>query len=295
MGMKRAIIVYNKRSSRAGLVRDEVIQPMQGKAGFLVGKYEILRTNVWDNAERLAKVIQDGDMVIAAGGDGTATIALNGIMRSGKIAELVAVPYGNFNDMARALEGKGGKIWYPLEVRINGEHFWYVGGYFSVGMFAKSTGVFDEKEEREKLQRRQGGVAYSIMELAKWYFGKGRKERLPMAKLNGELLDGKTTDFLVINCGTVAKIMKAKDYGEDKEKFYVSTGRLGAIGRLMGYMAKSIVREIPGEKMKGVVLDFLESVDVAGQVEGEYQKIRGVEKIEIKKANLGIKIAKKVW
>ena len=99
--MRRIIIVYNPRSSKAMFVKDKVFGPLREIKGVMIGKYEIQPTDVDDNAKRLAEFLLDGDIVVTAGGDGTATIGLNGVILSEKIVRFMALPYGNFNDMAR--------------------------------------------------------------------------------------------------------------------------------------------------------------------------------------------------
>ena len=100
--MKRLILVYNPRSSHYVQVKKDVVDRLRGLKGWMIGKYEVADTDVDDNAKRLAKVLENGDLVIAAGGDGTANIAANGIMVSGcDGVRLGVLGYGNFNDMAR--------------------------------------------------------------------------------------------------------------------------------------------------------------------------------------------------
>lgn len=104
--MRKLLIVYNPRSSRAAEVEKEVLAPARELVGVMVGKYEVERTDVDKNAAKLAKLLKDGDMVLAAGGDATATIAANGILLSSRDVSLAVLPYGNFNDLARTLKTK---------------------------------------------------------------------------------------------------------------------------------------------------------------------------------------------
>ena len=102
--MQRVLIIYNPRSSRYADVREKVLTPARKLSGYMIGKYEVAPTNPDDNMKKLAKLIQDGDLVISAGGDATGVIATNAVMKSGKKAELAALPFGNFNDLARTLQ-----------------------------------------------------------------------------------------------------------------------------------------------------------------------------------------------
>ena len=74
--MKRLLIIYNPRSSRFKDVEKEVLAKIRDLRGYMVGKYEILPTDVDDNAAKLAKFIRDDDLIIAAGGDATAVVAV---------------------------------------------------------------------------------------------------------------------------------------------------------------------------------------------------------------------------
>ena len=134
--MKRLILVYNPRSSHYLRVKEEVVDRLRGLKGWMLGKFEVADTDVDDNARRLAKILRDGDVVIAAGGDGTANIAINGIMQSEhQNIRIGVLGYGNFNDMARTFGklsldeimqnvGHAKEVW-PLECSINGKHWRY--------------------------------------------------------------------------------------------------------------------------------------------------------------------------
>ena len=85
---RRVFLVYNPRSSKANFVKEQVASPLRDIPGVMFGKYEVKPTDVDDNAEQLSKILMDGDIVIAAGGDGTATIGLNGVMLSKKAVQI---------------------------------------------------------------------------------------------------------------------------------------------------------------------------------------------------------------
>ena len=101
--MKRLLVVYNQRSSNFCHVQREVIDKLPGLDGYIIGKYSIKKTNFDDNVATLSELLQDGDTVLVAGGDATAAIAANAILKSGKDASISALAYGNFNDFARTI------------------------------------------------------------------------------------------------------------------------------------------------------------------------------------------------
>lgn len=297
---KRVIIVYNPRSTGANLVEVGVLEPARRLKGKIVGKYAVLPTDVDDNAKKLAKLLEDGDLVIAAGGDGTATIALNGVVRAKKEVSLAVLPYGNFNDMARSFNVKGFKqavrgetieAW-PLEVLVNGKIWRRVMCYVSVGMMAESTEVFDNAKVRKGLQKGKKGLFWSGINLFTWWCKNRKKRFLPEFSLNGHKVEKKVTDYLAVNSKTVAKVLK------NKPSFRMSGSFYGGVLKLSGFLAicRFFVRGMNGKmglfETEGDKIVFKKPARVEIQAEGEYKKFEGVETIEIRKAAKPVRIVR---
>lgn len=320
--MRKLLIVYNSRSSRAVEVEKEVLAPARELVGVMVGKYEVERTDVDKNAAKLAKLLKDGDMVLAAGGDATATIAANGILLSGRDASLAVLPYGNFNDLARTLKTKsfeqvfgdlkqaGGKKTepenakakngdlknavkklYPLEIIVDGKFFRYATCYITIGMTAEAVEIYDRPEVRKKLKKNFGRKVGSYVSLASWYFkNRRRKQFLPEFLLNGKLQDKRISDYAAVNGQSMARVMKGgEDYLKPKT-FRSETDRLTNFWRLFRLMFLSIFVRVPGAETKGDVLEFVKPATVEIQAEGEYRVFRNVKKIEIRKAEKWLKV-----
>ncbi len=101
--MQRILLIYNPSSSQYVRVKDEVISRASKIKGYMIGKFAIKKAPFEENVKALKKVLQDGDIAIAAGGDATAAVAANAILESKKDVTLGVLPYGNFNDLARTL------------------------------------------------------------------------------------------------------------------------------------------------------------------------------------------------
>ena len=286
--MKRLIIVYNSRSSKAEAVRREVIAPARKLGGFLVGKYEVLPTDVDDNARKLAGILEDDDFVIAAGGDATASVALNGCMLSGREVTFGVLPFGNFNDTARTL-GKMDfseiiekfsrgqtKDFYPLRVVVDGEDFRYAAGYVSVGMMAESVEIFNSRKNRKKLRAGKSKV-FSYFLLAKWYFSHRKKQYLP---------DG-ATDYFAVNGRRIGGIMRG-GYFCFSRKFLNGRFYLRNVFSLFWFMARAIFSGIPGEEKKEDVLEFDKKTSVTVQIEGESKEFECQEIRVFKDRNLKV-------
>jgi hypothetical protein len=102
--MQRIFVVYNKRSSNYVRVKEEFLAKLPNLQSCTIGKYDVSQSSDFDkNVTMLSKCLENGDIAIAAGGDATASITVNAILKSGKDVTLAVLPYGNFNDLARTL------------------------------------------------------------------------------------------------------------------------------------------------------------------------------------------------
>lgn len=281
--MFRLIIVSNPRSSRSILAQRELIDKTKKLSGFLVGKYEVLPTDVDDNALKLSKILVDGDLVVAVGGDATASIGLNGCMLSEKDVTFSALSFGNFGDIAhnfgnlkfeeaiKMFSEKKTKDFYPIDVCVDGEHFRYAGGYATVGMMAESVEIFNREDNRKKMKKRRRTELSSYFWLARWYFKNRRKEFLP----------DKVSDYFAVNGRNIARIMNGVEYGSSME-FQGGSYKLSGFFALCLFMARAILFRVPGEKKKKDVLSFPEKRAVIIQMEGE-SKDFVCQKIEFSK------------
>ena len=298
--MKRLIVVYNPRSSRYEDVKREVLEKTKDLKGFMIGKYEVEPTDVDQNATKLSKILKNDDLVIAAGGDATAQIAANSILKSDKDVSLAVLPYGNFNDLSRTLQTnsieqilkqKTSRKLYPLEIIVDGKLFRYATCYVTIGMTAEAVSLYDTPKVRKKLKTNFGRKISSYTSLANWYFkNRHKKVFLPEFKLNGNLQHKKTSDYAAINGRSMARVMRG---GEDYKKpkvFRSETDRLTNFWRLLNLMVKSIFHRIPGSETNGDILEFTNPATVAVQAEGEYHTFKNIKTIEIKKGSKCLKV-----
>ena len=315
---QRIIVAYNPRSSKHARIREEVIEPVQKLPGYIIGKYEIKSAPVDENVEALAKILSDGDFLIAAGGDGSATVAVNAAMRSEADVTLGVLGYGNFNDFARMIKSRNleqiirdfenGKVkeLYPLEAKVDGKLWRYAACYFTMGMFAESTKIFDMPKTRNILRKGKKSLVFSVVELAKWYFKNKKNEFLDSSirvdgialnrkKVNrfGRMKDVKSkhvSDILFVNGSSVARVMKGGDYWQSSREFFVGFGRLKGLFRLGRFMMKSMLGKMPGRvTKKEITIEFAEKTEFEIQAEGECIRMKA-SKLVIGKATRGVKV-----
>ena len=292
-GRTRVVLVVNSRSSQAKRVETEAIKPIKkaifGKSGLLnvtFFQYEVAPTNVDDNAEKLAACLMDGDILVTLGGDGTATIGVNAAFLSGKK-----------NDIARTVKrAKRGGV-YGLESRVDGEHFRFALCYFTMGMLAESTEIFDESKIREKLKKKRGRLCFSLIVLFKWFMKNHRKRFIPRFRFE---LDGNrggaemagVSDVVILNGESMAKLVRGDGYYLG-DKFLVRTASLQNIFTMCWFMVRGFFVGVKGEKASKFKLTFEEgdrASEVEIQAEGEYKKLKNVKNIEIRKTKEALQI-----
>ena len=299
--MKRIILVYNPRSSRFAEVKTDVIDKVYALKGYMIGKYEVEKTDVDKNSAKLAKILKNGDLVLSAGGDATAQIAANSILKSDKDASLAVLPYGNFNDLSRTLQTDTieqifnqkttTRKLYPLEIIVDGRLFRYATCYVTIGMTAEAVKLYDTPKVRKKLKTNFGRKISSYTSLASWYFkNRHKKTFLPEFKLNGKKQHKKTSDYAAINGRSMARVMKGGEDYKNPKVFRSETDRLTSFWRLSRLMAKSIFHRIPGAETTGDILEFSTPATVEIQAEGEYRIFKNIHTIEIKKGGKCLKV-----
>ena len=281
----RVILVCNRKSTGYKRVEKEVVMPLREfilqQKGITFLRFDVESPTLEENAKRLANLIGDGDVVLVAGGDGTAGIGVNGIMQSGKAAKFYVIPYGNFNDIIQILRPNSGKKVFPIEALIDGKHFRYALAYFTVGMMAESTKIFDDEKVRRKLRNSKFNLIFSLKTLLMWFFVNRKKDYIT--------IDGqKYSDILVVNGKNVARLMKGGDYYLG-ENFLYTEQRLNNLFAMVFFMLQAMFSGIPGKKLKNKTIHFEEKQRIFIQSEGEYKDLV-VQEISFLKSDKTIEI-----
>lgn len=118
--------------------------------------------------------------------------------------------------------------------------------------------------------------------------------RAEVAKVDvGRLLGARVTDLIVVNGLTMGKKWHGGRFYKKPVGFLVKAARLGGVLSEFKMSLVSRIWRIPGSKMKGrIELKFLESQDIYVETDNAWEKITGVETIEIGKSRRSVKMVK---
>ncbi|MBQ9017451.1 hypothetical protein IJ118_00015 [Candidatus Saccharibacteria bacterium] len=312
--MQHVLVVYNPNSSQYIHVREDFFPHLPKLKSTIVGKFTIKKAPFEDNVSHLKKVLENGQIVIAAGGDATAAVVVNAALESDKDVTIGVLPYGNFNDLARTLGTmkkedildyiqRGGNTrqdsshvakLYPLDIIVDGKHWRYASCYLTAGMTAESVELFDEPKFRKSMQKGHKSSWRSYLALAKWYFkNRHKKVFLPEFTLNNHPTQKNISDYCALSGRSMCRVMKGGDDYLKPTVFRSENCRLTSFPRLVSLMMRSIFYRTPGTETTRDVLVFKNPATVELQAEGEYKTFQGIREIIVEKPDKYIKVIHK--
>lgn len=309
----RLVLVVNRRSSGYALVEKKIVRYID-ELNLSAGErqtYEIEPTDPLDNAQKMAKILQNNDIVLVAGGDGTAHIATNAIILSGKTGiKIKYTGFGNFNDYAhsfsrnhykaciRALDEQQAKYAVkPLEMHVNGQFYRYIPLYATIGLTAEMAEIFEHPKVRGALKKSPGRNTRLLLSLAaatRFYFSHRKDDLIETSKIKmneTELeLNTKTTDLVFMNGPRMARIMRSRTNKKTLDNFGFTALDSSKIIKNLPFLIKGLFGFIPLKTAKKVEIFLKTPQDLQIQIEGESVKLEGVENISIQQIEQTIDI-----
>lgn len=304
--MKRLIIVYSSRSGRFSEVEKKIIAESRKLKGWMVARYEIKDASVRVNIAELAKIIRKGDLVLSAGGDVIAMVAMNAIIKSGEIATLGVMPFGVFNDFAETLgrlnfkqiirkfeEGRYVDF-YPLNITVDKKHYVYSGMYFMVGMMAESARVLGGPKVRKKLEKAKNRMSFSARWLFKWYLrNKKRKDFLPEGtRINDAIVEKNSTDYVVVNGASMASVVPGGVWYRSGRQFWSGTMRNRSFWRMLKKFLIALEGTLPGKESIEDIVSFKRPCCIYVRSDGRGERLEEVSKISISKSGKSLRVIK---
>ncbi len=309
----RLVLVVNRRSSGYALVKKKIIRYIDelNLSEEQRQTYEIEPTNPLDNAQKMAKILQNDDIILVAGGDGTAHIATNAIIISGKTGiKIKYTGFGNFNDYAhsfsrnhykaciRALDEQTTKHHLkPLELTINGEFYRYVPLYATIGLTAEMAEIFEHPRVRGALKKtpgRNSRLILSLLAATRFYFNHRKEKDIHVEKIeiNDELVrvNSKITDLVFMNGPRMARIMRSRANKKTPESFGFTALDSSKIIKNIPFLLKGLFGFMPLKKSHKAEITFENPRDLQIQIEGESTKLKSVKNISVRQIEQKIHI-----
>ncbi|MDL2342387.1 MAG: diacylglycerol kinase family protein [Patescibacteria group bacterium] len=304
--MERTLVIRNPACSHAEKVQHDVLNVLHDELP------PANLTELWtpsanraETIEAIAAVIQPGDRIIVAAGDGTGNAVANAyISAKAEGSRIAFLPYGNFNDMASTFTSKAARKnpllllhssaetvqVRPLSVSKNGEQFSYAMLYATVGWTALAAAMFDTSVTRQALQSGQATLTNSLRDIARMYFKTRSSAFLPPFYRDGdENLHEHTTDIVSINGPVMARIIKSQERFYAQQQFLRTDLDVSRLSRNVPFLGKSALNFVLGSNFKlpgaRIVEDSLRfsSAELPVQLDGEFTLLPDVANLRLSK------------
>lgn len=286
--MKKCRIIINPVSGKNKKIKNyDRIQKLLFDYGY---ESEIIFTEYKCHATKIVTELENIDLVISVGGDGTFNEVMTGNFKRDKQILLAHIPFGTANDIG-VMYGYGKNLLKNFELllkgtvkkidicTINKQPFTYCAG------FGKLTNI--SYETPKKMKKKYGYLAYLIYGL-KEIQGKTKLYSLSY-NADGKLESGNYSFVLISNANRIAGINNFYDNVLlDDNKFEILFCNLTTrreIIRAIYHLTKSDITKVPGFKFyksSEINIEFLDHPEKGWSLDGEeYNSDRNSFHIEI--------------
>lgn len=199
----KCLFIFNPKSGKSKIAKklDKIVSCLKSLFDFVVVHPSASSQDIVDCIISYQNEI---DCVVVAGGDGTISQAVNGILQTGKKIKLGLLPFGTVNDVARSLKIPrctdkalkviaSGKTFLHDVIKVNNRYGIYV---FAAGLFTETS-----YNTSQKAKKKFGRIAYGLHALKK--FSQTKNKNLDFAFEN-EKLSCLCSFFLLSNSRFVA-------------------------------------------------------------------------------------------
>jgi hypothetical protein len=289
---KRIIVIHNPHSTRASKVQAGVFERLDD-AGVTYACHQTHAADTETNIADMRAVLRDGDIVMSAGGDGTAMQVANAVLREGHTDTLLApMGYGNFRDLGRerdplALLGPNAHTEesHPMTIEVNGRYLRDAPGYMTLGFTALAASRFGSPESRARMRNMPefAKLAASIGQLGLDYF-RMRDRKLPVFRTSlSPIVQQAVTDVLAINSRQVGRVIRSSTDYAAGETFGVHSANVSSILSNVPFGLRALAGHAPAQVVSGLSLRFEQPSTIPFQTEGEYAELQNVDSIFVYK------------
>jgi len=242
--------------------------------------------------------LRDGDLVVAAGGDGIANTALDAAMESNRDVTFAVLPLGNVNDFASSINGRTsdtakilhGSVmdFFPLNLKINNEHKLFAGQYISFGTTTVLVDWLNSPATRAARKKYRGNVARLMLYGAR---NIGKISRAIAATKLPPHLDYNSFGFFLGRTGKYFKLRRTSQLHGKPDKFLFHhdnfRGKMFSdAGKLTGWL----INGIPGDVTNHKKIAFQTPLDFVCQVGGDNVLLQKVSEITCRRSEKSIRI-----
>lgn len=279
--MKKAVFIYNPNSGKKTFRKNKIVTDFK-KIEKIFSSYQydvdFIKTKYSGHAKEIVKDLENADLVVSLGGDGTFNEVVSGnLLRTDNLV-VSHLPYGTTNDIG-AMFGLGKNIYKNLKLLlsgqerqidiclVNGEPFVYVAGF---GKFMNIP-----YETKRDLKKKIGYTAYVVNAIEEFLFNKTPLYEMSY-EVDGEKYHGLYSFALISNASRIAGINNFyKNVTLNDGKFEVLLCNLEKkqdIIKSLIYLRTSDITKVPGfyfHKTDHLKIKFIDKLKKPWCLDGE--------------------------
>lgn len=292
---RRLVIAHNPHSTRSRQVKSQVFDSLD-QAGYDYHLIEVQQASLAENVERLKTQIKPNDIVLSAGGDGSAHAVAHSVLAADQPNVSIGfLGYGNFNDLPHSLnkrrdqkdplsllENATEQTLYPLTILADNQPVRSALLYTTIGWTAKAAAKFDDQSSRQRvLQSGKANIIKSLWHAFKFYMVSRAKSDLADFTID-ENRYSKRTDILFANSTALARLFKTgRNYGASKQ-FLMRVLRVRWLAPNAPFLLLGLLGHMSGRVRSGAIIKFEQTTNLPVQCDGEVFQVEA-KNIEITK------------
>lgn len=301
---KRIVVVYSPGSTRASgyaKVRTKVIDIANSDN---LGFKEIRLNDVFylTACNLIKKELKSGDIVLAAGGDGTAQVAFDAAYSSNKAVVYGTIPLGNGNDVSRSINrgrrhlvdilNQPAKDFYPLNIYVNNQRYFSLISYLTFGATTVLVDYINRETARQKrrvLRTLSPAVSLPINKINKISYEISNLEFPDFYRSKNIMTEDSVGFFIVSAAHNLLKVPKRLVSSSSQFFFHYATTKNKNLGQKIIMAGKWSIK-FPGELSDIEELKFINKSNITANIAGDNVDLKDVNNIMAIRGQRPIKV-----
>ena len=305
--VRRILIIHSHHSTRAS--RYDLVRRDLGRLAAIHG-WEVDEV-VLDNLpyyvaiKKVLSKLADGDLVIAAGGDGVAQVSFNAVYYAKSKSNIIfsTIPLGNGNDISRAFNGRHRSVgtitsqpivdFYPLNVAVNGRIALTVASYVTFGATTVLVDYLNRdngRRSRQLLKNLTPAAAIPVTKLADISATINQLDFPDFYRDGTIVTDDSIGFFLIPAAHNILRLPKDITLASSEFFFHHATTKdKNLMGKIV--MAGAWTLHFPGQMTELEELEFINNTgDIIANVSGDNVNLGKVKRISAIRSTRPVKV-----
>ena len=305
--IRRILIVHSSHSTRANrydLVRRDLAK-LASVRGW--GLNEIMLDNLpyYAAVKKVLSELADGDLVVAAGGDGIAQVSFNAVYFAKSKPNIIftTIPLGNGNDISRAFNGRRRSVgailsqpvtdFYPLNVAADGKIVLTVASYVTFGATTVLVDYLNRENGRRARQLLKNLTPAAAIPVTKLPDISTAISQLDFPDFNRDgtpLTDDSIGFFLIPAAHNILRLPKDITMASSEFFFHHATTKdKNLAGKII--MAGAWTLHFPGQMTELEELEFIDNTgDIIANVSGDNVNLGPIHHLSAIRSTRSVKV-----